>query len=118
MTADDRVKPLRELIEFREPIPVAISHLRRFPWDSDAQLVTVTSNDLIRVLDAYLAGKVSNTAMEEWAEALEGREDIAYDPKQAWILKQIIFDLSNPLLTTPIDPARASRLRNSLSQQR
>lgn len=118
MAADDRIKALRDLIELRRPIPLAISHLRRFTWDSDAQLVTLTSNDLIRILDVYLAGKVSTTEVEEWAETLEGRDDIAYDPKHTYILKQIIFGLANPLLTTPMDPALASRLRDSLSQRR
>jgi hypothetical protein len=116
MTVDERIQALLDLIELREPIPAAIKHLRRFPWDSDAGLVALTGNDLIRILDAYLAGEVSDTGVEAWAEALEGRDDIVYEPKQAYILKQIVFELANPLLTTSMSPARASRLTESLSE--
>lgn len=115
MTVDERIKALRDLIELREPIPAAISHLRRFPWDSDAELVTLRGNDLIRILDAYLDGELSNSEVEEWAEAVEGRDDIGYEPQQRSVLRQIIFELANPLLTTPIEPAQAHRWKDSIS---
>lgn len=115
MTVDERIKALRDLIELREPIPVAISRLRRFPWDSDAELVTVTPTDVTRILDAYLVGELSNTDVEDWADALEGRDDIGYELDQSDTLREIIFELANPLLTTPIEPARARSLKRSIS---
>jgi len=114
MTGDERIKALRDLIELREPIPVAISRLRHFPWDSDAELVTLRGSDLIRILDKYLHGELSSTDVEEWAEALEGRDDIGYEPRLSDALRQIIFELANPLLTTPIEPARARRWKDSI----
>ena len=114
MTSDERVKALRDLIEIREPIAAAVSHLRRFPWDCDAELVTLTGSDLIRVLDRYLQGDLSNTDVEEWAEALEGRDDVGYEPQLSDTLKQIIFELANPLLTTPVEPARAHQWKQSV----
>ena len=114
MTADERIEALRDIIELREPIPVAIDRLRRFPWDSDAPLVTLTGNDLIRILDGYLRGDLSNTDVEEWAEALEGRDDIGYETHDD-ILKQTIFELANPLLTTTLEPAQALRWKEAIS---
>jgi hypothetical protein len=116
MNIDERIRALRDLIELREPIPVAISRLRLFPWDSDATLVILTSTDLIRVLDRYLRGELSNTEVEEWAEALEGRDDIGYEPKLGDTLRQIIFDLANPLLATAIRPTQAHRWKEALSR--
>jgi hypothetical protein len=116
MTIDERIQALRDLIEFREPIAVTINRLRRFPWDSDTELATLTRNDLIRILDAYLAGKLSDADVEEWAEALEGRDDIGYESQQGDVLREIIFELANPLLTTPIEPAQARRWRDSIGR--
>lgn len=93
----------------------AISHLRLFAWDSDAALVTLTGNDLIRILNGYLRGELSDTEVEEWAEALEGRDDIGYEPRLSGTLRQIIFELANPLLTAPIEPAQARRWKDVIS---
>lgn len=114
MTAGERIEALRDLVELREPIPVAIGRLRLFPWDSDAMLVTLTGNDLIRILDRYLRRKLSNTEVEEWAEALEGRDDVGYESQLGEILRRIIFELANPLLTTPLGPAQARRWKEAI----
>ena len=114
MTGDERIKALQDLIELREPIPVAISRLRHFSWDSDAELVTLRGSDLIQILDKYLQGELSSTDVEEWAEALEGRDDIGYESRLSDTLRQIVFELANPLLTTPIGPGRVRRLKDSI----
>ena len=114
MTVDERIEVLRDLVELREPILATIGRLRLFPWDSDAALVMLTSNDLIRILDRYLRRELSNIEVEEWAEALEGRDDIGYESQLGGTLRQIIFELANPLLTTPLGPAQARRLKEAI----
>jgi hypothetical protein len=116
MNADERTEALRDLIELREPIPSAISRLRQFPWDSDTELVAVGRNDLIRILDKYLAGELVDAQVEEWAGALEGRDDVGYEFHPGGALKQIIFELANPLLTTPLEPARACNWKETLGR--
>ena len=116
MTSDQRIEALRDLIELREPISVATSRLRFFPWDSDSALVTFSVNDLIRVIDGYLRGELSKTEVEEWAEAIEGRDDIGYESRTGGTLKQIIFELANPLLATAIDPTQALRWKEVITR--
>lgn len=105
----ERTEALRDLVELRKPIPAAISALRRFAWDSDAALVTLTGRDLIRTLEGYLRGQLSAIEVEEWAEAIEGRDDIGYEPQRGDVLRLAIFELANPLLATPLDSALARR---------
>jgi hypothetical protein len=116
MTVEQRIEALRGLIELRESIPVSISRLRQFPWDSDRALVVLTGNDLARMLDRYLQGELSNMELEEWANALEGRDDIGYEPSTDDNLRRIIFELANPLLATPIGPAQVQRWKEAISE--
>jgi hypothetical protein len=115
VTVDAHIEALRDLIELREPIPAAISRLRHFPWDSDRELTTLTGNDLVRLLDGYLRGDLPNKEVEEWANALEGRDDVGYEDRISDTLRQIIFELANPLLTTPLEPARAREWKEAIS---
>ena len=115
MTVEQRIKALRGLIELQESIPVSIGRLRQFPWDSDRALVVLTGNDLARMLDLYLQGELSNMELEQWANALEGRDDIGYEPSMGDNLRRIIFELANPLLATPIEPAQAQRWKEAIS---
>lgn len=115
MTMEPRIKALKDLIHVREPIPKAVSNLRRFPWDSDAALVTLTGRDLLRILDGYLCGELSEVDVEEWAEAIEGRDDVGYEPELADTLRQVVFCLANPLLTTPLGPELAGELKDTVS---
>jgi hypothetical protein len=116
MTVEQRIKALRDLIEHRESIPVSIGRLRQFSWDSDRALVVLTGNDLVRILDRYLQGELSNTELEEWANALEGRDDIGYEPSMGDNLRKIIFELANPLLAPPIGPAQVQGWKDAITR--
>lgn len=116
MTVDQRIEALRDLIELRASISVATSRLRSFPWDSDSALVTLTAIDLIRAIDEYLRGDLSKAEVEEWANAIEGRDDIGYQPSIGDTLKQVIFEMANPLLATEIGPAQAIRWKGVITR--
>ena len=88
MARPERIQALRNLICLLEPVADAIHDLREFPWDSDDELVTLTSADLVRVLDLYLEGKLKSTEVEGWAEAIEGRDDVAYEHRADDTLKR------------------------------
>jgi hypothetical protein len=115
MNSDQRIEALRDLIELREPISVATGRLRSFPWDIDSALVTLTMNDLIGVIEGYLRRELSETEVEEWAEAIDGRDDIGYESYAGGTLKQIIFELANPLLATSIDHTQALRWKEVIT---
>ena len=115
MTTVDRIQALRDLIHLREPVADAARRLRAFPWDSDAELIVLGPVDLIHVLDLYLHGVLASTEVEEWAEAIEGRDDVGYESPHGDTIKQIVFELANPLLTRQLEPSRAREWRDALA---
>jgi hypothetical protein len=51
----------------------------------------------------------------QWAEALEGREDVGFEDGHEEKLKQFIFELANPELCESVTPVRAATLRADLA---
>src|SRR5712664_2788972 len=110
MSNADRKKMLLSLIAFERPVDDVLTALRSLPWDS-MELVTLMPENVIRVLRRFKAGELNDRQVEHWAGAIEGRDDIAMTD----LLKDVLFDLANPVLQGNLDDARAeaqiSRLR-------
>ncbi|HWG73117.1 MAG TPA: hypothetical protein VG184_03570 [Acidimicrobiales bacterium] len=115
MTTVSRTQALRDLIDLREPVADAVRRLRAFPWDSDAELTVLGPGNVIHVLDLYLHGVLASAEVEEWAEAIEGRDDIGYEFPHGETLKQLIFELANPLLTRQLEPSRAREWKDTFA---
>lgn len=118
MTTEDRAAALWALIELRVPIQDAVDRLRAFPWDSETALVTLRAGAVVHVLDRYLAGSLGEADIETWANAIEGRDDVAYDPSREEAVKHVIFECANPLLSGSITPARALRWKDDVEGDR
>jgi hypothetical protein len=74
--------------------------LASYGWDSDAELVTVTADDVRSILQRYVAGALSGDDLTHWAEIIEGRDDIALDPVHQEALGVVVFALANPDINT------------------
>jgi hypothetical protein len=61
------------------------------------------------MLERFLSGDLTSGDLERWANAIEGREDIGLDADAADALKEVIFELANPLIqgATMTESARA-----------
>ena len=90
-----RTELLRDLIRFDPPPPG--NALSAFEWDCDVPLVTLSAGDLTSVLERYSRGELAAPAVEEWVNAIEGRDDIEYSAVQ-----DFIHELANPLLAAPL----------------
>jgi hypothetical protein len=101
---------LKALVELDLAVPEALRRLASFPWESDYPLVKVTSTDIAKVLRGFLVGALSADDCEEWANAIESREDLGFDRAGEALLKGIIFELANPVLTRPLTAAVAAEL--------
>ena len=78
------------------PVPAAIAALARFPWDNDAELVTLTGADAVRTLQDYLAGKRGALDVQQWADALEGRDAIGREPGLEDELTEFLCEMATP----------------------
>ena len=105
---------LSDLLLCRVPVGETVQAIRQFPWDSEAALTVLTRLHVTSILDRYLRGELSATQLEEWANAIEGREDIDFEPNHENDLQAIIHQLANPLLTKPITPETAQELLDAI----
>lgn len=88
--------------------------LQHFPWDSPTELVILTPDHIRHVVARYLTGELNEQQLEDWANAIEGREDIGFLPSSEVVLQDAVFQLANPLLTQPITHKSMEQLLKTL----
>ena len=104
-----RVNALRALVELQvEPVP-GVTRLSDFGWGSDEELVTLRVSDASNALECYIRGRITAADLQLWADALEGRDDLGFDPRHSPRLKDLLFQLSTPEINGAITPEVASR---------
>ncbi|MBP0029192.1 hypothetical protein [Roseofilum sp. Guam] len=97
-----RTELLNALLNFNQPLGEIVPYLHDFGWDSDTPLVVLNCQHLCSILQRYLDRKLSAEDLEDWANTIEGREDITYDDEHEELLKNLIFELANPWLASPL----------------
>ena len=110
----NRVQLLRALIAYELPIEPVLADLRGFGWDAPHALVVLTRDDIVRILDRYLAGELGAAEVTDWAELLECREDIAFPGDDEDFLSDALFRLANPNLRGDVTPELAQNIRREL----
>jgi hypothetical protein len=112
-----RAEILRELARFETPSEPLLQELRSFGWDwSDAPLLVLTKTDFLRVVDRFLAGQISAAQLQEWAENLEVREDVAFDERDAELLDDIFFRIATPEINEPLTHEVVQRMRDEITR--
>ncbi len=107
MTRDEAVQ---SLIRCDQPLETVRASIEVFDWDWKGGALALLDMDAVAsVLRRYVAGGITSEEVETWANLLEGREDIDFEPKAG----AAIFDLANPALQGPTDKV-ASVLLNSI----
>ena len=104
-------KFLKELVAFSVDLKTASNQLNYFGADCDSDLVTLNRNQLINVLEQYIADKISNDDIERWADMIETNESIKISDK---VVGDTIYELANPYLTYPLSKDRAKYLLSLL----
>lgn len=102
-----RLSRLRELIHFSRPITDVVGELAAFGWDSDKQIVTLERVHLSAILKRFLSGEISATDVEDWANAIECREDIGLSEDAP--VAEVLFELANPLVTRALTSHSATK---------
>lgn len=97
-----------ELVTLSRPLEDILRDLARHPGDPDAELVTIARDNVVSVLERYLASEIDAATIEDWADAIELRDDVGL-PEDDQLLADLLFELANPP-TQPLTPARAERM--------
>lgn len=104
----DRVGLITELLCCERPASDVVADLAAYGWDSDAPLAELKPSHVQHAIHRYVRAELSATQLEEWANAIECRDDIAYEPSS--VEGEVIFELANPELTMPFSASRAEEL--------
>jgi hypothetical protein len=91
-----RPQAVRALLEYSSPLTTLQRHLAPYPWDSDENLGFLTPSHVVGVLQRYLSDQLTAGDIEEWANLIESREDIGFDPHHSGPLADFVFDAANP----------------------
>lgn len=110
---DSREPVLKELLSFTRPISDIARELSAYGWDAPSPLVVLEAVHISSTLKRFMAGELSSAQVDDWANCIECRDDIEYDPSSA--IGLALHELANPLLTRPLTRQSAAALVAALS---
>ena len=113
-----RKQLLEALLVSETPADSLLSALAEFGWDCEEELVLLRCDHVAAMLRQFLSGEISDLNISDWADAVEGRDDIGFDDGDEDILTDVIYELANPELTRPLSPETAAEWTFHLGSRR
>jgi hypothetical protein len=98
----DRRATLRALIQLDVPLSDLQIALAAFDWDAEP-VVTLRRFDIAAILHRFASGEIDALTVEDWANRIECREDIRFEPDHEEIVSAALHDLANPVLQGRLD---------------
>ncbi len=83
------------------------TELSQYPWDIEVPIVTLNKSHLINVIEKCMNGDFNFEQTENWANAIESREDVEFENEQ---IEETIFELANPELYGKLTRKRLKEL--------
>lgn len=114
---EDRHAVLQALIAFTGSIDEIRGLLGSLDPDFDGAPLTMNSENIRKTLERYLKGDLSLNDVEDWANLIEGREDIAFNQADEELLDEVIYELANPELTEQLSNKRAEEIVSLLTNE-
>ena len=87
-----------------------IEALKAYGWDCEMPLVTLRKTDVLSVLAQFRAGSLTAEEVCNWADRIEGRDDIDCEEDA---VDEAIFWLANPSINYPIDIPLCARIEKT-----
>jgi len=110
-----RLELVSSLLELPDSLAPVLERLAEFPWDFGGVGVQLKRGHMEGALKRYLSGHLTRERLEEWANAIEGREDIEFVDRHGELLADVLHELANPTLTQPLTTRRATELLGCLT---
>lgn len=105
-----RAALVAEIVRNPIPDPSVIEELAAYGWDCENELVTVSVDDVLSVLQRFRKGELTAARVRAWANRIEGRDDIAYQFGGEGVVNEAVFWLANPYINWPIDLKLCKRI--------
>jgi hypothetical protein len=93
---EERRVLLKKALYLDDDFSMIVKKLSEYEWDYEGIPVILDRETLKNILSRYLSGELSQTAVYEWADFIELRDDIDYPEENENLLSEIIHDLANP----------------------
>lgn len=106
-----RSEILRHIVLFEGDIYALSNELIKYDWDIDTPSLCINKEDLFTTLSKFINQQISFSIIEDWANILEGREDIDYENEK---IKELIYELANPLLFGALTNNKLIQMSSSL----
>src|ERR1700735_3913680 len=84
-----RVETLQALIKLTKPLAAIEADVAQLPWDDQSSSAVLTKEDVRSVLERYMSTALSPREVEQWANLLEGREDVTMEQS----VRDVIYQL-------------------------
>ena len=111
---DDEIGILLDLAHFKNNIDALKNMLSQIGFDSETELVSMSRDDMVEILQRSLDKKISFLELEEWANLIECREDIGFEDEKT---QEMIFKLANPYLYGKLDEKQVLSYLNELDEK-
>jgi hypothetical protein len=98
----DRSAALAALVAFDRPLADLRAMLDTLDWSAEPA-GTLRCADIAAVLRRFAAAELSARDVEHWANLVESREDLAFEPRREETIADALFDLDNPDLQGELD---------------
>lgn len=108
---------LSSLLNFSKNIDEIRIELQSLPWDYDGSPVIFSRSHILNILLRFLRKEVNEIEVENWANLIEGREDIDFENGYSDELSQMIYQLSNPELERKLDIDTCKEMIDILHEQ-
>lgn len=105
---------LLDLVHFKNNIDALKNMLSQIGFDSETELVSMSRDDIVEILQSSLDKKISFLELEEWANLIECREDIGFEDEKT---QEMIFKLANPYLYGKLDEKQVLSYLNELDEK-
>jgi hypothetical protein len=106
-----RTELLQSLLRWDRPLTEIAQELSRFEWDSSVKLVILRRDHVLNTLSRYLKDELLPSLIEDWANMLEGRDDVGFESSSDDLLREAIHELANPVLSKETARAWIARLQ-------
>jgi hypothetical protein len=113
-----RAEILHELVRFEKPSDALMSELKSFGWDWDGDpLLILKKEDLLRIIERFLANDITAAQLQRWAENLEIRDDVAFDEQEKELLDSVFFRLATPEINEPLTHESVRMMKDELTRK-
>ena len=111
---NNKTSILLDLVHFKNNIDTLKNMLFQIGFDSETELVSMSRDDIVEILQRSLDKKISFLELEEWANLIECREGIGFEDKK---IQEMIFKLANPYLHGKLDEKQVLSYLNELDEK-